>query len=206
MWHDVEQKTNEWLDLRVGKATCSKFGVIMVNDGKAFGNPAKDYAAELAVGRITGKQSVNASYSNSQMERGHDQEPIARELYERENFVAITNGGFFDCGEYGDSPDGLAGDDGVIEIKSVIIKVHFAAIKRNKPDPTYFWQHIGHLDCTGRDWVDCVSFCDDFPDSSKLITYRIRKEDVADELQRLQIRRSEFLCLVDEIEARIRAI
>ncbi|WP_177412500.1 PDDEXK family nuclease [Entomomonas moraniae] len=62
-----------------------------------------------------------------------------------------NNGGFFDCGDYGESPDGLVNDDGVIEIKSVIASTHYATLKRNLFDPSYKWQLIGHLDCAGCD-------------------------------------------------------
>ena len=119
IWHDVEQNGEEWDALRLGKATASNFGLIMANDGKAFGEPAKRYAIQLALEQIKGCKS-EFGFSNEHMERGHEQEPIARMLYEEMNFVDVDNGGFFDHETYGDSPDGLVGQDGLVEIKSVI--------------------------------------------------------------------------------------
>lgn len=204
IWRDVEQNTDEWLDLRMGKATASNFGCFMANEGKSFGDPAKRYALQIALERINGRRE-SGGFSNDHTERGHAQEPIARMLYEDESFVDVTNGGFFDCGEYGDSPDGLVGDDGVIEIKSVIASVHYATLQRGSFDPAYKWQLIGHLDCTGRDWVDFVSYCEEFPIGKQLITYRLEAKDFQDEIQRLRDRRELFLAsIVAEVENNLR--
>ena len=192
---DVEQNTEDWFGPRLGKATSSYFGRFMANDGKAFGEPAKRYALQLALERLTGKRS-EFSFTNEHMERGHEQEPIARMLYESEHFCKVTNGGFFDCGEYGGSPDGLVGDDGIIEIKSVIAPTHYETLRRANFDPSYRWQMVGHLDCSGRQWVDFVSYCSDFPEDSQLAVYRMHRNDVPGELASLRARRAEFLKLV----------
>lgn len=197
LWHDVEQNTDEWQALRLGKATASSFGCFMANEGKAFGDPAKKYALQIALERATGHKA-EFSFSNDHMERGHEQEPVARMLYEDEYFVSVTNGGFFDCGEYGDSPDGLIGSDGVIEIKSVTAATHYATLRRGSFDPAYRWQLVGHLDCTGRDYVDFVSYCSEFPEASRLIVYRSDRDDFAEEIKRLQDRREAFLELVEQ--------
>lgn len=197
IWHDVEQNTDEWEALRLGKATASSFSCFMANDGKAFGEPAKKYALQIALERATGRKA-EFGFSNSHTDRGHEQEPVARKLYEDEHFVNVTNGGFFDCGEFGDSPDGLIGSDGVLEIKSVIYSAHYATLRRGSFDPAYRWQLVGHLDCTGRDYVDYVSYCSEFPDASMLIVYRYDRDDFADEIKRLQDRRAEFLELVEQ--------
>lgn len=198
IFHDIQQNTESWLDLRLGKATASKFGIIMANEGRAFGDPAKDYALQLALELATGKRA-EFSFSNDHTERGHEQEPIARELYSEMNFVSVDNGGFFDWLDYGDSPDGLIGNDGVLEVKSVVAKTHYATLRRGNYDPSYKWQLIGHLDCTGRQWVDFASYCSDFPPARQLITYRLHRAECEDEIKRLRERRNDFLQLVQEI-------
>lgn len=197
VFHDVEQNTDEWQALRIGRATASNFSCFMANDGKAFGDPAKRYALQIALEISTGKKS-EYSFSNDHMERGHEQEPVARMLYEEETFSDVLNGGFFDCGDYGDSPDGRVGADGLIEIKSVIAPTHYATLTRRSFDPAYKWQLVGHLDCTGRDWVDFVSYCADFPADKQLIVNRLYREQCEAELSRLRERRAEFLLLVQE--------
>lgn len=197
IFHDVQQNTDEWFALRLGKATCSNFSCFMANDGKAFGDPAKRYALQIALELETGRRS-EFSFSSEHTERGHEQEPIARMLYEQSNFCSVDNGGFFDWATYGDSPDGLVGKDGGIEIKCVIAPTHYATLLRGSFDPTYKWQLIGHLDCTGRDWFDFVSYCADFSEDRQLLTYRIYRADVEQEIARLNERRSEFLELVQK--------
>ena len=146
IFHDVPQNSDAWQALRLGKATASNFGSFMANAGGAFGEPAKRYALQLALERLTGIKAEH-SFSNEHMERGHEQEPVARIMYEEDTFSEVTNGGFFDCGEYGDSPDGLIGFDGVLEIKSVTAPTHYATIRRGSFDPAYRWQLIGIRHC-----------------------------------------------------------
>ncbi|WP_095114717.1 lambda exonuclease family protein [Pseudomonas sp. Irchel 3F3] len=202
LWHDIEQNTEVWQTLRTGKATASNFACFMANDGKAFGEPAKKYALQLALEQLTGRKA-EFGFKNADTDRGHEQEPVARMLYEDERFVEVTNGGFYDCGDYGDSPDGLIGDDGVIEIKSVIASVHYDTLRRGSFDPSYRWQLVGHLDCSGRDWVDFISYCSDFPESGQLIVYRQDRDDFKDELPRLAERRAQFLELVAQVKKSI---
>lgn len=194
-WHDVEQNTEVWQQLRTGKVTASNAGCYMANGDGAFGDPAKKYALQIALEIATGRKA-EFSFSNDHTERGHEQEPIARMQYEDAEFVTVTNGGFFDCGDHGDSPDGLLGTDGVLEIKCVTAAVHYATLKRGSFDPAYRWQLVSHLDCTGRDWVDFVSFCSEFPEASQLIVYRSTRDDFKEELLRLAERRAKFLELV----------
>ena len=204
-WYDVQQGSEEWMQLRCGKATASNFCTIMTNDGQEFGDPAKRYALQIAIERIRGVKA-EVGFTNDHTKRGHEQEPIARSMYEDENFIDVTNGGFFDHVLYGDSPDGLVGNDGVIEIKSVIAPTHYSTLKRGSFDPAYTWQLAGHLDCTGRDWVDFVSYCSEFPEDKQLLVFRSYRADFLDKIDRLQKRRKEFLVLVEEIIAELLGI
>ena len=197
IFHDVEQNSEAWDALRLGKATASNAAKWMANDGKAFGEPAQKYALQLALELATGRKA-DYSFKSDDMERGHEQEPIARMLYEEETFSDVTNGGFFCWGSYGDSPDGIIGTDGVLEVKSVVAPTHYATQRRNSFDPAYRWQLISHLDCTGRAWVDFCSYCADFPEGQQLIVHRLHRDDYAAEIERLRQRRADFLCLVTQ--------
>jgi len=194
---DIPQNTDEWFDLRAGKLTNSKLGLVMANYNKAFGNPAKEYAVNIAIEQIT-KKPVPSSYTNSHMQRGHEQEPIARMLYEDDTFCSVDNGGFFGSDFVGCSPDGLVNDNGVIEIKSVISKVHYASVKRQNLDPAYKWQCIGNLLFTGREWLDFVSYCSDFPQDKQLFIHRIKSDDLSEEFGMIAKRIREFRDLVEE--------
>ena len=199
---NVEQNTEEWLLLRAGLVTSSKLGCIMANYGKAFGDPAKKYAVDKAIEQITGNP-VESSFSNAHMDRGHEQEPIARQHYEASTFCDVDNGGFFHNEKIGCSPDGLVADDGLIEIKSVISSTHYANVRRQSIDPAYKWQCIGNLLFTGRKWLDFVSYCSDFPESKQIYVYRMDVSDYQEGFDMILKRLSEFFILVDDTRATI---
>jgi hypothetical protein len=199
MWIDIQQNTTEWLELRAGKVGGSSIGKIMANYGKPFGDPAKRLAVNLAIEQLTG-EPILSTFSNDHMARGHEQEPIARALYEEEFFCDVSNGGFFDNGSVGISPDGLVYDDGIIEIKSVIAPVQFDTIKRGKIDPKYKWQCIFNLWQSGREWIDYVSFCAEFPEGKRLFVKRIIWQECVAEYRMVHVRLGQFFKLVDEVK------
>ncbi len=201
-FHDIEQNSDEWFSMRGGRLTSSNLGKIMANFGKSFGDPAKKYAVKIANEQITGIP-ISEGYSNGHMERGHQQEPVARMLYEQETFCKVSNGGFFSSDFVGCSPDGLVYDCGLIEIKSVIYNVHYANVKRQSVDPAYRWQCIGNLKFTGRDWLDFVSYCDDYPVDKRLFIHRIFKEDLSKEFVMIEERVEQFEALVNESKLNI---
>ncbi len=196
-FHDIAQNTDAWFDLRSGLLTSSNLGKIMANYGKAFGDPAKKHAVNIAIEQITGSP-IPSSYTNEHMERGHEQEPIARMMYEEDHFCTVSNGGFFSSDFIGCSPDGLVNDEGVIEIKSVMPNIHFANVKRQRVDPAYKWQCIGNLKFTGREWLDFVSYCAEFPPDKRLYTFRIYRDLVSDEFSMIDNRIDEFKDLVSD--------
>lgn len=202
IFHDIAQNSEEWEAVRLGKATSSNNAKIMAHYGKGFGEPAERYALQLALERVTGRKA-GVSFKNDDMERGHEQEPIARMLYEEQSFSTVNNGGFFDWGEWGDSPDGLVSTNGVLEVKCVIATTHEANIKRGKPDPAYRWQTVGHFAGTNREWVDWLSYCSDYPEWRQLVVFRVWRGEVEKELAMLAERRAQFLELVRTKEAEI---
>jgi putative phage-type endonuclease len=197
MWHDVTQANEEWFNLRLGKLTASKFSEVMANYPKNFGEPAKKYALSLALETLTSKRQD--SYSNGYMLRGIELEPVARELYQEHTFLEVTNGGFFDCGGFGASPDGLVGDNGIIEIKSVIASTHYATLTRSKFDPAYKWQIALQLYCSDREWCDFISYCPEFPEHKQLLIYRVTRDYFDKDFKYMAIRINDFLNLVSEI-------
>ena len=95
IWHDVEQNTDEWLNLRCGVINSSSMAKVMANFGKAFSEPAKKYAADIAAMKILGRPLSDSGYKNSDMDRGHIQEPFAKAAYELQTFTEVTNGSFY---------------------------------------------------------------------------------------------------------------
>ena len=199
-WLNIEQNSEVWEAARLGKITASQFGSI-ISDG----DTATGYALQLALERINKKPSVNR-VKTAHMDRGHRQESEAIALYEAQYFTDVRGGGFFDCGYYGDSPDGLVGVTGTVEVKSVIAKVHYATFLRGSHDPAYHWQIVGHIDCSDRDWCDFVSYCADFPEGKQIIVYRIEREDVMRDIEILSERRERFNESVERIRQQIMEI
>jgi hypothetical protein len=191
MFHDVQQNSDEWFLLRAGKVTASSLNKVMANYGKAFGEPAKKYAVDIAVQQLTGSTS-GGGYSNEHMDRGHEEEPLAIMAYEASYFCEVTNGGFFEDGDHGTSPDGLVGEDGLIEVKSAIPSIHYSRIAKQSYDPAYKWQLAGHLKFTNRDYVDFVSYCSSFPEGKKLYVHRSYREDFKEEFGMMDVRLEEF--------------
>ncbi|MCP4493290.1 MAG: YqaJ viral recombinase family protein [Gammaproteobacteria bacterium] len=212
MFHDVEQNTDNpcpccgktWWELRAGRVTGSTIAKVMANYGKAFGEPAKNLAANIAVEQLTGQPLQNEGYHNGHMDRGHAEEPIARGHYEDAYFVDVTNGGFYESMNTGCSPDGLVEDDGIIEIKSALPHIHYARIKRNNIDSAYKWQCLFNLRESGRKWLDFVSYCSNFPEERRLFVSRLDLHKCDDEVKKISDRLSQFYSLVAEIKAHIR--
>ena len=182
MFIDVKQNSDEWFDLRLKKATSSNFGKIMANEGKPFGNPAIEYAEKIALEYVTGERDESSSFSNYYMERGHELEASAIELYERETMYIVTNGGFYVQESkhkilLGDSPDGNVGDHGCIEVKSVIPKTQWKRLKKGGIDTAYKWQIHGHIWIGEKQWCDFVSYCPEMPENKRLHIFRIEKDE-----------------------------
>jgi len=192
MIHEVTQNTDEWFAMRHGKITASNFGLIMANYGKAFGNPAKQYAMRVAIEGFTGR-SIE-TFKNEWMERGNELEQSARDLYSFQTFTDVLPGGFAESGRFGGSSDGLAGN-GLIEIKSVKYSTHMERLIKGGIDNTYQWQIRGCMWLYDREWCDFISYCPDFPESKQLYVFRVERD--AEEEKRLIARLNEFVKLVD---------
>lgn len=204
MWHDIQQNTDEWLELKAGKLSGSSASKVMANYGKAFGDPAKKLAVDIAIAQMTGRVQ-ESGFSNEHTERGHEQEPLARMKYEQERFCKVTNGGFFDNGVTGCSPDGLVGDEGMIEIKSVIASVHYQRWRTGQYDPAYKWQLLFNLKESERDWIDFVSYCPIFPQDKQLFVQRITAEQAGEYFSMIDDRVGEFFNLVEQVKQDIAA-
>jgi putative phage-type endonuclease len=103
---------------------------------------------------------------NSDMWRGVESEPFAREVYS-DNYGEVTEVGFMrrdeDGWTLGYSPDGLVGDDGLIEIKAPRAKTHLRTILADEVPAHYMAQCQAGLLVTGRKWIDFVSYVGGMP-------------------------------------------
>ena len=157
----MPQGTHEWHQARLGMPTASQIAKIITPLGKPTANAARRrYALDLAIERIT-KRPTDTPCTFA-MQRGKDMEPLARMWYYCETRTPVEQVGF--CvtldGLTGCSPDGLVGDDGMIEIKCPGI-AHYCEIVATGEIPTDWLLQCHHaLYVTGRQWIDFVLFTD----------------------------------------------
>lgn len=199
MFYDIAQNTDEWLDMRARKVTGSAISCIMANYGKAFGEPAKKYAINLAVERLRGERIQGDRYTNKHMEAGHIEEPVARMLYELKTGDTVVNGGFYDNGKTGCSPDGgILFEPRGVEIKSVIPSTHYKTDKKKTFDSTYKWQFMFNLKETSWDQLDYVSYCEQYTKDKQLLIVPILAKDHQEEFDMIDMRLEKFEALIQE--------
>ena len=161
---DVQQGTEEWHAQRIGRVTSSRIADVMAKGrGGAPSVSRKKYVNALALERYTGKKEI--TYANDAMARGIELEPLARSAYESFTKTAVREVGFIvhpDFNWTGSSPDGLVGDDGLVEIKCPLNPKHHENLFRGGPDPQYHWQMQHQMWVTGRAWCDFVSWNPEF--------------------------------------------
>jgi len=156
MHHNITQNSEEWFALRLGRITSSKFDVInMKPSTKGFQN----YIRKIAYERLTGESFPEKWKGDEYTEAGHEKEQTGIEAYEEATFQKVHPGGFFELDEWiGGSPDGIVGEDGLVEIKNIITGPQFMELVHRdfKPSREHLYQCHGQMYVTGRKWVDLV--------------------------------------------------
>lgn len=159
--HDkVEQGSDKWHELRLGKITASSFY-------KALGTKAArekylhDKGSEIAIGC----KSDGEEFVNMHIRRGWECEPIARSKYIADTFTSVEEVGFIESGDYiACSPDGVIGTDGMIEIKVLdsnnyfrqVVEISEKGIKAIAKE--HYIQMQFSLFVSGRQWCDYVLY------------------------------------------------
>lgn len=150
VFHDIQQGTEEWHNLRLGKFTASKCKDLLSNKTTAaYRNLIHGKAFE----RVTGEKPED--FKSDWMQRGTELEPEAIEYYELKFFTKCHNGGFFEYNEWvGASPDALVGKDGLVQVKCPSYSVFIDAILTGKVPDEYFKQVQFEMLCADRRWCD----------------------------------------------------
>lgn len=170
---DLVQGSDAWHDQRRGMVTASVVGQLVTAKTMkpADNDTSRNLTALLTAERITGY--TERTYMNDDMLRGVEDEPRAVEKYS-EHYAPVTTTGFMvrdDWGfDIGYSPDGLVGDDGLIEVKSRRQKKHLQTILADEVPA----ENIAQIQCgllvSGREWIDYVSYCGGMPMWRKRVT------------------------------------
>jgi len=154
----IEQGTLEWHELRLGRVTASRVkDVLAKGRGNAPSKTRETYMLELVTELLTGAKVDG--YTNDAMQWGNDTEPQARAMYELKNDVDVKEVTFISIGEsIGVSPDGLIGDDGLLEIKCPNSLTQVRRALSDKYYTDYYKQIQMQLWVSEREWCDFVSF------------------------------------------------
>lgn len=172
--HNVEQGTPEWFDLRLKYPLTASVAQAIGNQGKGLETLIWEKLAEKY------SQADKENYSNKDLERGKELEPIAREMYELETgnktevVGFITNSKISKIG--GASPDGFS-EDGLIEIKCFNDAKHFQMIvdsEKSKIESQYIWQMQMQMLFTERKWCDFVAYNPNF--SKSVLIQRVSED------------------------------
>lgn len=198
----MEQRTDEWFAARLGKVTASRVADVIATTKTGYSASRANYMAQLVVERMTGKQTE--SFTNAAMEWGTNTEPLARAAYEAEKGLLVDETGLVDHPSIpmsGASPDGLVGNDGLIEIKCPNTATHIENLLSKSVDKKYITQMQWQMACTGRKWCDFVSFDPRMGEGLQMVVIRVDRDE--DYIQMLETEIKKFL---SEVESKIKQL
>lgn len=174
---NCQQGTYEWLAERAGRFTATDADAI-----KTAGKGLDTLAYEIAAFKLTG--ALPELISTPAMERGKALEPKARAAYVSATGQEVQEVGFCAVDEYaGCSPDGLVGEEGLLEIKCKTAPHHLYAVINDWVDPKHLAQVQYQLLVTGRAWCDYVLFNPDYVENPLYIKTIKRDEEYIERLQ-----------------------
>jgi len=181
----MEQRSDEWFAARLGCVTASRTADVMAKTKSGYSASRANYMAQLITERLTGRASEG--FSSAAMQWGTDTEPQARAAYELMTGRDVTEVGFVKhptIDGFGASPDGLVGDNGLIEIKCPNTATHIETLLAEKVPSKYITQMHVQMICTGRDWCDFVSFDPRLPGDMSFWMQRVHRDpDLCKEIE-----------------------
>lgn len=174
----TEQGSPEWHALRCGKVTASRIADMLAKTKTGWGASRANYKAQLVAERLTGV--VAEGYTNAAMEWGKATEADARAAYsfgKNMDVLPIDFAVHPNIPMSGASPDGLVGDEGLVEIKCPNTATHIDTLLGGVIPGKYGLQMQWQMACTGRAWCDFVSFDPRMPDDMQLFIRRLARDD-----------------------------
>ena len=195
----MDQGTEEWFTIRIGKVTASRVADVIAKTKTGYSASRDNYMAQLICERLTGLKGE--SFTNAAMQHGTDTEPLARAAYEALKDVLVDEVGFVPHPTIemaGASPDGLVGDDGLLEIKCPNTATHIETLISKVVPGKYNTQMQFQMACTGRQWCDFVSFDNRLPEMFQLFVTRVPRDEVF-----IRLIESEIVQFIAELDDKI---
>ncbi|HNC11758.1 MAG TPA: YqaJ viral recombinase family protein [Cyclobacteriaceae bacterium] len=198
--NDSQQRTPEWYVNRLGKLTASYMdSALYFKKNGEESQERYNLKIQILSERLTGLKAY--TYENVYMKDGRDHEPIAKEILEQLGFP-IQEVGLIDhptIKMFGASPDALSDDDGLIEIKCPKTETHLKYMLRGVVPEEHKPQMLAQLACTGRKWVDFISFDPRIKDKAIQIFVR-RYTPTPKEIEAVEKAAIQFLSEIDKME------
>lgn len=194
IYKELVQGSDEWLKLRLGKFGGTDAQAVASN-GKGLETLCFEKTGEIITGRL------KEQYKNEDMQRGNDLENTARSAYEMTTGNIVTQVGYIEKNEFiGVSPDGLVGEDGIIEIKCPCDAVFVRFLYDHKIEPKYEWQMMYQMFVAERKWVDYVVFNDNL---NKIEILRVERNE--EKIEKLRIGTESGVVKIKEILSKVNA-
>ena len=175
----MEQGSDAWFNIRIGKVTASRVADVLAKTKTGYSTTRDNYMAQLVCERLTGQKGE--SFTNAAIQHGTETEPLARAAYEARYDVLVDEVGFVSHPTIemsGASPDGLVGEDGLIEIKCPNTATHIETLLSESVPNKYYTQMQFQIACTGRKWCDFLSFDNRLPTELQMFVKRVPRDDV----------------------------
>jgi putative phage-type endonuclease len=198
----IEQGTDAWKQMRLGRVTASRVSDVIARTKTGWGASRANYLAELVAERLTGVPAE--SYVNGAMIWGTEKEPEARFAYSFHANAEVVQVGFVPHPQIamsGASPDGLIGDDGLVELKCPNTATHIDTLLGQKVPEKYVTQMQWQMACTERAYCDFVSYDPRLPVEMRLFASRVERDDKA--IAEMETIVAGFLAELDEKVARL---
>ena len=161
---DCEQGADEWFAARAGIITMSRAQCLMVKgrSESGLGEDAIGYIDELIGERLTGGNSMSFG-GNWHTRRGKEMEPQAVAEYEALSGNKVAHCGIMLNHGVGYSPDGMVGDNGLVEVKSKLPKIMVKVLCGNEVPKEHIAQCQGGLWVSEREWLDFIAYWPGMP-------------------------------------------
>lgn len=192
----MEQGSTEWLQARCGSLGASQLNDALATTKGGWGASRDNLKNRIIAERLTGIPAD--TFKNAAMEWGTAQEDNARKAYEAATGTFVEELGIAPhptLKHTHASPDGLVGDDGLLEIKCPNTTTHIETLKVQKAPNKYMRQMLWQMRCTGRKWCDFVSFDPRLPPHLQLFITRVERDEEA--IANLEAQVAEFLSEVE---------
>jgi putative phage-type endonuclease len=175
---EIVQGSDAWKQIRCGKVTASRVADVVARTKSGPAASRANYMAQLICERLTGTPAE--TYTNAAMMHGTETEPEARSAYEFYQGVVVEQVAFIHhprIDQAGSSPDGLVGEDGLVEFKCPQSATHLETLLGQAVPAKYADQMQFQMACTGRKWCDFVSYDPRMPEHMRLFVRRVARDD-----------------------------